>query len=89
MARNNSNKQAATNENLAATEPVSNTTENTSEPTTTPVKLVDLIVKIAFTDKYDESKKYEIGDVIEADSISKERYDELLHDKRGIVAENK
>lgn len=57
--------------------------------TTTPVKLADLIVKIAFTDKYDESKNYEIGHVIKADSISKERYDELLHDKRGIVAENK
>lgn len=46
----------------------------------------DLKVNISFTDKYDETKSYKINDVIKADSISKERYDELVKDERKLVS---
>ena len=44
---------------------------------------VKLEILVAFTDKYTEAK-YKIGDVIE---FSKERANELLTDKRGLVKE--
>lgn len=46
----------------------------------------DLKVNIAFTDKYNEKISYKINDLIKADSISDERYDELLKDERKIVS---
>ena len=54
----------------------------------TPVKevLKDLKVNIAFTDKYDDKINYKVNDVIKADSISNERYNELLNDERKIVS---
>lgn len=46
-------------------------------------KLVDLKVKIPFTDKYDETKKYIQGDIIQ---VNEERAKELLEDKRNLVS---
>lgn len=61
--------------------------ENTSnEKQEAEVQLKDLKVNIAFTDKYDDKIDYKINDIIKADSISKERYEELLKDERKIVS---
>lgn len=49
-------------------------------------QLKNLKVNIAFTDKYNEKISYKVNDVIKADSISKERYDELLKDERKLVS---
>lgn len=45
-----------------------------------------LNVEVPFTDKYDETKHYIVGDVI---TVSKERFDELMNDSRKLVSENK
>ncbi len=45
-----------------------------------------LKVEIAFTDKYDNTKHYKIGDVLE--NLSEERYEELINDPRKLVCKN-
>lgn len=44
-----------------------------------------LNIERSFTDKYDESKKYKIGDVIDVDEA---RGKELLEDSRKLVSLN-
>lgn len=42
-----------------------------------------LKVQIAFTDKYDNTKHYKVGDLLE--NLSEERYNELINDPRKLV----
>lgn len=47
---------------------------------------IDLLVEVPFTDKYDNTKHYKIGDTLHVDS---KRAKELLADKRNLVSEVK
>lgn len=47
---------------------------------------IELLVEIPFTDKYDKTKHYKIGDTLNVDS---KRAKELLADKRNLVSEKK
>lgn len=58
--------------------------EKTEEPSV-PAPTTDkaLKVQIAFTDKYDNTKHYKVGDLLE--NLSEERYNELINDSRKLV----
>lgn len=69
------------------------TTENLENVEAPEVKIEEapttdksLKVQVAFTDKYDNTKHYKIGDVLE--NLSEERYNELINDPRKLVCKN-
>jgi hypothetical protein len=51
-----------------------------------PTTIEPLKVQVPFTDKYDNTKHYKIGDVLE--NLSEERYNELINDPRKLVCKN-
>ena len=78
------NIQNPVEENVQENTKVNEQVNEQVEPKT--VELKNLKVNIAFTDKYDDKISYKVNDIIKADSISDERYDELLKDERKIVS---
>ncbi len=65
---------------------VENTEEtNLSDESVSNENSVELLIKVAFTDKYND-KQYKIGDAV---LFSQERATELLNDPRHLVSLNK